>query len=221
MYLLIISFFVFSILQVVDMACFDRGFYKRFYADNQTVEVIGISQNDLDKMTDTLIDYLLDKTDNMDVEIIDNGSVTQGFNQREKDHMVDVKNLYQAVLLIKNAALILLLASMCILYDHKSERFYQELFKAFIKVFTILFAIVLALGIFAVLDFDTFWTSFHHIFFRNDLWLLNPNTDRLILMVPGNFFFALVTKIVFYTIICWLLMFTYLFFKKTRSITND
>ena len=36
---------------------------------------------------------------------------------------------------------------------------------------------------------------FHHIFFRNDLWLLDPNTDILIMMVPETFFFHLVFRI--------------------------
>lgn len=37
-------------------------------------------------------------------------------------------------------------------------------------------------------DFNRYFTLFHHIFFDNDLWLLNPDTDRLINIVPLGFF---------------------------------
>jgi len=45
-------------------------------------------------------------------------------------------------------------------------------------------------------DFTSFWVSFHHLFFTNDLWLLNPETDVLIMMVPQQFFSDLVARII-------------------------
>ena len=61
-------------------------------------------------------------------------------------------------------------------------------------VFLLLFGL---LALFAALDFNTFWTNFHRVFFTNDLWLLDPRTDILIQMVPGQFFFDLVMRIAF------------------------
>ena len=37
-------------------------------------------------------------------------------------------------------------------------------------------------------DFTKYFTTFHHIFFDNDDWLLNPKTDLLINIVPEGFF---------------------------------
>lgn len=45
-------------------------------------------------------------------------------------------------------------------------------------------------------DFDAFWTTFHKIAFRNDLWLLNPATDLMINLFPAEFFSSLVFRIV-------------------------
>ena len=56
--------------------------------------------------------------------------------------------------------------------------------------------VVAAIAIFAALDFARFWTSFHHLFFTNDLWLLDPRTDVLIMMVPEQFFSDLVMRII-------------------------
>ena len=50
-------------------------------------------------------------------------------------------------------------------------------------------------GALAAVDFNWFWTQFHHVFFTNDLWLLNPATSVLIQMVPEEFFSAIVLKI--------------------------
>lgn len=37
-------------------------------------------------------------------------------------------------------------------------------------------------------DFTKYFVIFHHIFFNNDLWLLDPATDLLINIVPEPFF---------------------------------
>ena len=37
-------------------------------------------------------------------------------------------------------------------------------------------------------DFSRYFVVFHHIFFNNDLWLLDPRTDMLINIVPEPFF---------------------------------
>ena len=36
---------------------------------------------------------------------------------------------------------------------------------------------------------------FHHIFFNNDLWMLNPDTDLLINIVPEPFFMDTAARI--------------------------
>ncbi|HSN67432.1 MAG TPA: DUF1461 domain-containing protein, partial [Fusibacter sp.] len=53
------------------------------------------------------------------------------------------------------------------------------------------FASLIALGTLIALyfiDFDWAFRKFHEIFFTNDLWLLDPKTDRLIQMMPLEFF---------------------------------
>ena len=37
-------------------------------------------------------------------------------------------------------------------------------------------------------DFGTLFTRFHLLAFTNDLWLLNPETDLMIRMLPQEFF---------------------------------
>jgi integral membrane protein (TIGR01906 family) len=49
---------------------------------------------------------------------------------------------------------------------------------------------VVLVGVLSLLDFDALWTRFHQIAFRNDLWLLDPRTDYLIMLFPEPFWLA-------------------------------
>ena len=44
-------------------------------------------------------------------------------------------------------------------------------------------------------DFNKYFVLFHEIFFDNDLWLLDPDTDLMIRMLPEGFFFDMVIRI--------------------------
>ncbi len=45
-----------------------------------------------------------------------------------------------------------------------------------------------ALGLLIALNWDAFFVGFHKLFFRNDLWLFNPQTDPVINILPDAFF---------------------------------
>ncbi|MBQ9942074.1 MAG: DUF1461 domain-containing protein, partial [Christensenellaceae bacterium] len=121
------------------------------------------------------------------------------FNQREIDHMVDVKNLYLGARTVGYTALgagITWFAGM--LFFAKASR--RKVLSGYLHANWVFLSVVCAIGLFAALDFNTFWTNFHHIFFTNDLWLLDPRTDILIMMVPSQFFFDLVMRIVLWSL---------------------
>ena len=47
-----------------------------------------------------------------------------------------------------------------------------------------------AIGIGCAMDFDKAFELFHKIFFSNDLWLFDPDTDPVINILPQDFFLA-------------------------------
>ena len=49
----------------------------------------------------------------------------------------------------------------------------------------------------AASDFSRYFIMFHHIFFTNDLWILDPSTDMLINIVPEGFFMDTAARIAF------------------------
>lgn len=220
----IISFiFCFSsilvgILSTIDYWCFNNSFYKNEYSKLNTAESIGISNDDLGNATDTLLDYLKDKRDGLIVEANVNGKIREVFNERETLHMVDVKDLYQNVLLIRN--IFIAISIICLIYIvfSKDNKYLYIEYKKALLVFGFIFLLI---GIACLIDFNSFWVGFHHVFFpNNDLWLLNPNTDILIMMVPEQFFFDLCISIV---ISVFVLIFGFMFILKyvDRKFINE
>ena len=66
------------------------------------------------------------------------------------------------------------------------------------------FIIMLAFfGFWIFTDFTSFWTWFHTIFFTNQLWLLDPNTDFMICMLPETIFYKLVLACVI-KVVCFM-----------------
>ena len=75
------------------------------------------------------------------------------------------------------------------------------------------------IGIWVLIDFDGFWTQFHHVFFpSNDLLLLDLRSDILIMIVPPEFFNHLVVTIVvtFVSLVLGFYLILYLLNKKEK-----
>ena len=213
-----IAIFVATIITAVDVMSFDVNLFKDFYAKNDSAAEIGVSFSDLMLSTEILLDYTQGKIDSLDVMVTVDGRQEMMFNKREVDHMVDVKDLYLGAILIRNLAAGFFV--FVILFDVLRKRFsFEQHWHAVKNAGIIMFALIAFIIMAAVIDFNTFWTNFHLIFFRNDLWLLNPNTDRLINMVPLNFFISLVTRIILASLtgLTLIIGFVYFFVRKERN----
>lgn len=213
-----ISVFVAIIITSVDVMSFDLNFFKDFYSKNDSAEEIGVSYSDLILSTEVLLDYTRGRNDSLDVMVTVDDRKEMMFNKREVDHMVDVKDLYLGAMFIRNLAAGFFV--LIVLMDILRKKFsFEQHWQSVKSAGTIMFALIAFIVMAAVIDFNTFWTNFHLIFFRNDLWLLNPNTDRLILMVPLDFFISLVTRIIIASIVglSTVIGFVYIFVRKERN----
>lgn len=192
------SLFISSILAVIFYICFDINFYKNFYQKENLASYIGTSSDNLINNTQNLLNYL-NKKEQLN---------TDWFSEKDILHMVDVQNLYTfshnimiyclLTLIISTIIIILILRGKSLLY----------ITKIFNKV--LLLFIVLVGGLSAVIayNFNSFWIKFHTTLFSNDLWLLSPSESNLIKMVPEEFFISLITKIIIYILILFILLFT-------------
>lgn len=180
----------------IEMFAVNERFFESEYSKLNTAASIGMSDEDLTRVTDNLIAYTTGHRDSLDMQAKINGAEEEVFGQREKDHMVDVRALYLAARTVRIASLVTALVLIAAAFAVFGKNALRTLCRSFLAVSGAFALIVLALGIYAAVDFASFWTSFHHLFFTNDLWLLDPRTDVLIMMVPEAFFSSLVTRII-------------------------
>lgn len=188
-------FFIDLMLTSIMWLSFRDGYYNKMYTKLEVAETIGITSEDLHQATDVLQDYIRGLRPSLDMKVTINNEKVEMFNQREKDHMVDVRNLYGSVRLFRNLSVIFV-AGMLMLSLGSGDYLDFELNRDVLgrSLFLLTFFFV-SLGLYAFIDFDSFWRTFHQLVFSNDLWLLNPATDRLIMMVPLQFFMGLVYRI--------------------------
>ncbi len=198
--LIALSSFCLSIamlLTSVYINVYNRNFYQTTYAKLGIAKSTGMTMDDLMKATDALLLYCQGKRTDLNVTVLVDGNPQQAFNQVEIAHMVDVRTLALAGEKVQN-----------ILFDAFAVLLFLGIFlgkRSFLSLFRPLFwgvvasvAVMALIGLFAAINFDAFWTLFHKALFTNDLWLLDPTTSILINMVPLEFFFALVMRILLY-----------------------
>lgn len=192
------SLFISSILAVIFYICFDINFYKNFYQKENLASSIGASSDNLINNTQNLLNYL-NKKEQLN---------TDWFSEKDILHMVDVQNLYTFSYNIMIYCLLTLIISTIIIILILRGKSLLYITKIFNKV--LLLFIVLVGGLSAVIayNFNSFWIKFHTTLFSNDLWLLSPSESNLIKMVPEEFFISLITKIITYILILFILLFT-------------
>ena len=169
---------------------FNMNFYKAEYAKYNIPQRIGISQNQLMEVTKRLTDYMLGQVDDIVITAEINGVSREFFDDRDKAHMVDVKELFDLVKVVFIIAVCVVIFTGIML--RKDMRLLLRTSLVVILSFLGLFACLA--GIIA-LDFDRAFTWFHLIFFNNDLWILDPEVSLLINIVPQEFFVDIAIRI--------------------------
>lgn len=192
------SLFISSILAVIFYVCFDLNFYKDFYQKENIADYIDTSSDNLINNTQNLLNYL-NKKEQLN---------TDWFSEKDILHMVDVQNLYtfsHNIMIYCFITFILSTIIIILILRGKSLLYITKIFNKVLLLF-----IVLVGGLSAVIayNFNSFWIKFHTTLFSNDLWLLSPNESNLIKMVPEEFFINLITKIIIYILILFILLFT-------------
>ncbi|PKM95671.1 MAG: TIGR01906 family membrane protein [Firmicutes bacterium HGW-Firmicutes-1] len=172
----------------VNIIVYNMDYYKWHYEKRDIDINTGMEMNDLVMVTEKLLNYLKNDDDNLNMKKLINGKVEEVFGDREKSHMVDVKKMSVAATATRNYGAILVIAIITLAYINNKKLFLYIL-SSIKYVFIGTTAIVLGIGALLLIDFNKYFTIFHEIFFTNDLWLLDPQTDILINMVPEVFFF--------------------------------
>ena len=188
-----VALLMFSVIGVSQF----RPFFSRQYHKLDRAEYIGIAEDDLMAVTDGLLSYMAGGRENLDMQYEVKGVQREIFDEREKLHMIDVKNLYLGVIYIASA-LAAAVAAMTAFVVRKdgAKAAMATLNRKYRYVAIGLVLVVLILGIMIITNFQKFWISFHKVFFTNDLWLLDPAVSIMINMFPLEFFYAICMAVI-------------------------
>ena len=168
---------------------YEQGF-NRYNISART----GISPNDLSIVASELQDYFNNNEEFLSIRTIINGEAAALLNEREIEHMRDVKGLVQGVYWIFSICA-LYLAISCIISILPMYREWRLILKLLLCGSLLTVGIIGIFGVAALSGFDALFVKFHQLSFSNDLWQLDPRTDYLIMMFPTGFWFDSAIKI--------------------------
>ena len=178
---------VFLITSVEAVTYWTPGYYEHEYEKYNVTAAVRMEMDDLLQVTDEMMDYLRGDRDDLHVMTVVDGSPREFFNAREIAHMEDGRGLFLGAITLRRVCLAA--AAVCVLLMAALKADLKRTLPRMLCVGTGLFFLLAAgIGLLIASDFSRYFVVFHHIFFDNDLWILNPATDLLINIVPEPFF---------------------------------
>ena len=163
---------------------YEYGFEK--YDVSQTT---GLAEMELEKAATGLISYFNSGEANISLTVIKDGEPFELFNQREVIHLRDVKGLIRLDYWVLLGTLIYTLGYAGVSLFWRRKRYWRRLAWGTVSGSGITLALMLALGLGALLDFDQLFYQFHLLSFSNEFWQLDPTRDYLIMLFPGGFWY--------------------------------
>lgn len=150
----------------------DNAFFEEQYASLGISEQLGISVPDLSRAASTLMEYMRGEREDILVGVQIHGQTVRDLFYHEKEvvHMEEVRLLWSNLRTFAWVSLAagLLLLSLAVFFGDRETK--KAAISKGILTALIVFGSVLALfGIWAVLDFNSFWTVFHFLIFPDSL----------------------------------------------------
>ncbi len=135
--------------------------------------------------------YLDGKTEAVQVTNPESGQMKNAFSDKENAHLVDVRGVENSLKIIRWAGGGLVIGMLAWLYFKNKAQvasFLADAVRGFALSALFLLFIATVLAIWGAVNFDGLFVTFHKLIFTNNLWLLNPNIDLLMALMPLDFF---------------------------------
>ena len=149
-----------------------------------------MSLDDAVHITEDMLEYCIGRLDTLDdTEATIDGVTAPFFTDREKAHLADCRELFLKGIKVRVIACLLLAAFVIFIYVHSGKQKTSVLLaKGYLRSLGFIVVLAAIIAVLCVIDFTHVFTVFHHIFFDNDLWILNPNEDNLINIMQEDVF---------------------------------
>lgn len=190
----------FSIIAALLITSFEIAMYSDFdvyrqeYEKYDVLSDLDMNMDDVMYVTHEMMDYLRGEGDTLSVITTVEGKEQDFFNEQDRFHMGEVRNLFIGGLNIRIGACVA--AVVCILFLIITRADIKKILpRSYWIALGVTGAAVLLIGIAAVVNFNAVFVQFHHIFFDNDLWIFDPAEDYMIRMLPEGLFYDMVMRI--------------------------
>ena len=194
---IVLSFSIIAILLITsfEIAMYsDFSVYEKEYEKYDVLSDLDMTMEDVMHVTREMMAYLRGDRDTLSVVTTVEGTEQDFFNEQDRFHMGEVRDLFIGGLNIRTGAAAAALICLVFLVVSKA-RLRKILARSYQIALGITGAAALFIGIAAVVDFNAVFVQFHHIFFDNDLWLFDPAEDYMIRMLPEGLFADMVLRI--------------------------
>ena len=190
----------FSIIAALLITSFEIAMYSDFsvyqeeYEKYDVLSDLDMTMDDVMYVTHEMMDYLRGNGDTLSVITTVEGREQDFFNEQDRFHMAEVRDLFIGGLNIRLGACAAVV--LCIVFLLISRADIKKIIPRSYWIAMGITGIAVALiGIAAVVDFNAVFVQFHHIFFDNDLWIFDPAEDYMIRMLPEGLFYDMVMRI--------------------------
>ena len=194
MMFLLIGVLLLTSFQVAIYGDSQYRFYEREYKKYQVADSLNMTMDNIMDVTDQMMAYLIGNKAELSVITDVDGETQDFFNEQDRFHMGEVKDLFLGGLKIRNIMLVAVLLILILLAARKADMI-KLLPRAYFVTLGITGVITIVLGGLFASDFDKYFRIFHEIFFDNDQWMFDPATDYMIRMLPAGFFYDMVMRI--------------------------
>lgn len=180
---------LFLVAGSVTWAVNDPGLYRNGFQRYHTAQRSGISDPDLIAIGAELRRYFNTSVEPLAVRAPIYGIEREVFNQREVAHMHDVKRLVRGTYWVALGSGLWILSALALVIATDRGRWSAHAARLAVWGGSVTLIAVLLVGLAAVASFEQLFLLFHRLSFANDLWMLDPRTDYLLILFPAGFWF--------------------------------
>lgn len=162
---------------VLLLTVFRAGFLERESEAYGVAQKLGMSAPELRDVTEQMMRYVIRGEEIPEEQ--------EFFIGRELEHLADIRQM----MVVWHLGLcfgMILLAVMSTFYIRRGD--IRRICKSYLYSWLWIAAAGICLAVIAVTRLNAFVNGLHRFFFRNNRWILNPATDRLIWLFPAGLF---------------------------------
>ena len=199
----------------------DNSYYMHQYIRNGVSNNLPYTIDQLEQITKSITNYLFHGHDSMQISFYGNNV----FSDQAIIHMADVKDLFVGGTIIGYVCIALTIISLIYIIIHSKKT--KSIFRKINYITYIIFLLLMiSLGIYAIVDFDSAFVNFHHVIFPDPDKFNNaffPWNDTLINILTIDFFFdiffAIIIRIVAIFVVYFIIV-QLLYGKSYTKIKN-